>query len=222
MSDVKYYPIELFHWSGMKDEHIDEVIDILTVHPDYVNETNDFGDNCLFIASRSGNLEIVKYIVENTAININHSNSDGSALLVAMSQNHNHISNYFLDNTKIDLYIKNKKGEGAYHIAAKAGNADIVEKLLEIDSEKRIHDLDSNNRHCLFPLIESYGLHKDYWCFELILESLTDEQLWKRDVEGFDIMQYAQQKQYVKTEHGVIDASRTYAPLINVLKTRII
>jgi ankyrin repeat protein len=220
MTDVKYYPIELLHWAGMKDEHIDELIDILNAHPEYIYETNDFGDNCLFIASRSGNLEMVKYIINNTKIDINCTNSDGNALLVAVSERKWEVVNYFLDETTIDKYAKNKRGEGIYHLAARAGNADLIEKLLEIDPEKRITDLDFLKRNCLFQLMENYGFHKDYWCFELIFQALPDEPLWTRDIEGLNIIDYAKEKQYVKTEHGILDASKIYAPLINVLKSR--
>lgn len=220
MSDPRYYPIELLHWAGMKDQNIDELIDILITHPEYVNETNDFGDNCLFIAARNGNLEMVKYILNNTSININHTNGDGSVLLIALSQNHLDVVSYLIDSTSINVHLKNKKGEGIYHLAAKAGNADLVEKLLELDKKKRIGDLDNNNRHCLFQLIDNYPMHKDFWCFDLIQEHLSDKELWQIDIEGMNILDFTNSRKYIQAGGYQIDRTKLYAPLINVLKSR--
>jgi len=217
---TEYYPIELFHWAGMKDEHINELIKILTACPNFVNETNDFGDNCLFIAAKMGNINMVKYIVENTNIDINHANSDGSALLIALTQGHMEIVNYFLDSTKINIHLKNSHGEGIYHLAAKTGNSNLIEKLLKIDKEKRIGDLNNIGRHCLFNVVDSYAIHKNYWCFELIQENLSDDELLQRDKNGMNILDFTINSQFININGSKIDRTKLYAPLINILRSR--
>ncbi len=236
----KYYPIEAFHWAGMKDEHIEELRDILNVHPEYVNSTNKYGDNCLFIASKSGDIEIVKYLVEEASANLNHVGEDGNALMVAISSRQYEIADYLIDKG-INIAAKSKNGSNVFHIVANIGNADYIEKLLEIDgADVKIEELDNNNRHCLYNLISSYSFHKDYYCFELIQSSLSDEIILGEDIQGVNVIDFAfntQNEMNPKTNKNkgfdvdsnvkdvvVLSANvargKLLAPLINVLKSR--
>ncbi len=236
----KYYPIEAFHWAGMKDEHIEELRDILNVHPEYVNSTNKYGDNCLFIASKSGNIEIVKYLVEEAGANLNHVGDDGNALMVAISSRQYEIADYLIDKG-INIAAKSKNGSNVFHIVANIGNADYIEKLLEIDGAVvKIEELDNNKRHCLYNLISSYSFHKDYYCFELIQSSLSDAIILGEDIKGVNIIDFTlnvQNEMIQKTNKNngvdidlnvqeglVVNANiariKLLTPLINVLKSR--
>jgi ankyrin repeat protein len=220
MNDVQYYPIELFHWSGMQDSNINMVEDILEAHPEYVHEQNAHGDNCLIIAIKSGNIQIVKYIIENTDIDINYTTKEGSALLESVKKGNVQMLDYLLSHKSIDLYAKNGKGENVYHIAAQSGNADLIEKLLEIDKTRMIGEVDNLGRHCLFSLIETYPLHKDYWCFEVILEALTDEELWKKDTNNLNILDFIESRKKGLEGSYTVDRTKLHAPLVNVLNSR--
>ena len=99
----KYYPIELLHWSGMNDENIDKVKIILDTHPEYINTLNSLHDNALIIACRMGNLEIAKYLVENTNIDIQHATKEGNALTVAVEKKHKEIIDYLVLNSDIEI-----------------------------------------------------------------------------------------------------------------------
>ncbi len=215
MTEKEYYPIELFHWCGMKDENINMLIDILETCPEYVHETNSFRDNCLLIATKSGNVEMVKYIIENTDVNINHENNEGkTALAIAVESAKMDLINCYLDHKEVDIYYSNRKNENIYHIAARTGNADLIEKLLTMDKKRHIAKTDSLGRHCLFNLISTYSTHQDYWCFEVIQEAMTNEELWKKDINGIDILQFT--KQYEK--EAIIP--RVYTPLVHILNSR--
>jgi len=215
MTDIEYYPIELFHWCGMKDENLNMVIDILETCPQYVHETNAPRDNCLLIATKSGNIEMVKYIIANTDININHENNEGkTALAIAVESANMDLINCYLNHKNINIYSVNKKGENVYHVAAKTGNADVIEKLLTMDEKRNIAKKDSDGRHCLFSLIANYSTHQDYWCFEIIQEAMTNEELWQKDMNGIDILHFT--KQYEKSAF----VPRIYTPLIHILNSR--
>jgi len=236
----KYYPIEAFHWAGMKDEHIEELRDILNVHPEYVNSTNKYGDNCLFIASKSGNIEIVKYLVEDAGANLDHVGDDGNALMVAISSRQYEIADYLIDKG-INIAAKSKNGSNVFHIVANIGNADYIEKLLQIDGGGlKIEELDNNKRHCLYNLISSYSFHKDYYCFELIQSSISDKVILGEDIKGVNVIDFAFNTQNemipksnknkvfdtdLNVQEGLVVNTniarvKLLTPLINVLKSR--
>lgn len=166
MENNKYYSIELFHWVGMPNDNLDMVKEILQDNPSYINETNKFGDNCLFIAVKVGNFNIVKFLVEEKNINLNHQNDEGNILMVAIDKNKKEIFNYLIEKN-IDLTAKNSKGETIYHVAAKVGDSDYIEKLVELNTEA-ITEVDKLNRHCLYVFFENYFSHRDSYSFELL------------------------------------------------------
>jgi vesicle coat complex subunit len=204
----------------MQDSNINMVEDILDAHPEYVHEQNDAGDNCLIIAIKSGNVEIVKYIIENSSIDINYLTKTGNALLESVKKGNDQILDYLLNQKNIDLYAKNGRGENIYHIAAQSGNADLIEKLLQIDKTRMIAEVDNLGRHCLFSLIETYSLHRDYWCFEVILEALTDKELWVKDNSNLNILEFIESIKKGVEGSYVVDRTKLHAPLVNVLNAR--
>lgn len=218
----KYYPIEVFHWSGMKDENINELINILNYYPEYVHEKNRVGDNCLFVATRSGNIKIVKYIIENTDIDINYISEEGNVFFVALENNKQEIIKYLLTKN-IDLSTKNKIGKNIFHLAAKKGDSDLIEILLEKKIEKlSILDLDKNNRHCLFDLIENYSLHKNYWCFDLIQSNFPNSLIYQKDNMGINIIEFIKikQKELLNKYETLSISSIMFEPLLHLLVSR--
>ena len=148
----KYYPIELLHWSGMSDEFLDKVKEILTLYPDYIHTLNSMNDNALIIACRVGNLEITKYrvgnleitkyLVENTNVNIQHRTGEGNALTVAVQQGRAEIANYLVLNSNIE-------------VERDALNEDIL-KILEIKKNyKNLQDTLENDKNSNANLINN-------------------------------------------------------------------
>jgi predicted DNA-binding protein len=218
-----YYPIEVFHWAGMKDENIFELVDILNKYPEYVHEKNSFGDNCLFIAIKAGNFNMVRYLIEKTLIDINHIGDDGNALMIAIEHNRNDMIDYLLSK-KIKMNVKNKLGQNIYHVAAKKGNSDLIEKFLELNVEGlSIQDLDKNNQHCLFNVIENYSMHKNYWCFDLIQDLYSKKLLETKNVYQRNILDEAIEKQEdLKNKFPKMpDLANRFDPIINVLQSRL-
>ncbi len=216
-----FYDIELFHWVGMPDDHIENVIEILNAHPEYYNITNKFGDNCLFIATQSGNFEIVKYLVENTEIDINHQNLDrlgnieDNVLMYALKYQRYEIANYFINQKSINFKTKKSDGKTIYHLVAEEGNDDFAESLIEKDKSEAIRILDKKNQHCLFDFIENYFMHKNFLCFDLLQERLTPEILLTKNINGVNIIEFIQS---IQLEN--ISKQKEFEPLINILRSR--
>lgn len=210
----KYYPIEVLHWSGMNDDCLDDLKSILMHHPEYINVMNPYHDNCLMIASKMGNIKMVEFLVKSTEIDINHSNNDGNALNIAVSNNQTDIVKFLIENTFISTKQKNVQGKSIYHLAAQKGNADLVEFFLEKQLDITI--LDNKNRHCLFDLIESYVAHKNYWCFELIQENLPQNIFMTKGSDGKDILQYTEE---IKASKKI--GKELFDPLRLIIKSRL-
>jgi len=182
----KNYAIELFHWAGMNDERIDELKNLLTESPELLNSVNQHGDNALIIAAREDNLGIVKYLVENTTINIQQSSEDGNAFLVALHKNRKEIARYLLEHG-ID-YHNRINGRNAINICSYTGFDSMIEILR--DRNISFNHLDNQNQNVMFDLLRGYPSHQNLWCFELVQEQMSDEILWTRNTLDMDVIAY--------------------------------
>ena len=214
----EYYPIELFHWSGMSDNTIYMIEDILSLNPEYINCKNKDNDNSLMIASRMGNIEIVKYFLEKTNIDFKHANEQGDFFMIAIKYGHKKQSELIFTNfiEKINTIQLNSKKETVLHLAALKGYDFIFENSSFL---KNIKNLDINNKHCLFHLIEGYPEHLNYWCFELIQECFSIDFLLMKNKDNENILDYIQ-----KLIHKSLLTDYTfkiYEPILNILNQRI-
>ena len=217
--EQKYYPIELLHWSGMTDEFIYKVKEILDIYPDYINTINSYNDNALIIACRVGNLEIVKYLIENTSIDINHSNDQGNAFLVSLKNNKNNIIEYLM-NTKIDIFTLDKEQQNALYYAA-LHNSKFFEYLFH--QGVNINQLNINNENLLFPLITNYTRHDNYHLFNFILENIDENNILLSNNKNMNILQYMdhliEKAQTNNQTFRVQKLKKSFAPLKPILRS---
>jgi ankyrin repeat protein len=94
------------------------------------------GDSLLIMASKKGNTQIVKYLLEK-GVNINIKNKHGNAALHMASHNgHEEVLKALLEKGA-DINLSNTKGNTPLHLAAYKGQKGIVEILLaNINCEK--------------------------------------------------------------------------------------
>lgn len=222
METKKYYEIELFHWAGMLSDNVEQIKDILIQHPEYIDSTNNLGDNCLMVAIQSGNINIVKYLINQTNIDINFQYIDrfdfpgDSALMCSILNNKKEITEIILAKKNININLVNAKGKNVYHLAAFKGDADLIEKLINIDLHGGINTLDKKNQHCLFDFVDNYIKTKDLWCLDLILENMSKNTLNTKNAQNLNIIDYIKNKM----EDNPLTV-RDYNPILHLISEKI-
>jgi Ankyrin repeat len=235
MNKPEYYPIELLHWAGMEDKHLLMIEEILDAHPEYINTMNNHKDNALMIAARLNNIEIVKYFLDKTDIDYKHVSSEGNFFMVALKYNQKTLVKALLENyrNKIDLSCKTAEGKTFLHLAAYRGFDFIFED--QDLCKDYIFKKDINQQTCLFDLFDGYVSHKNYWCFDLIQEYFSREQIDEKNIENMTIFQYFFQKKLIEfstiknpdtkktliSEIAKENVIATYTPILNVLEQRV-
>jgi deoxyribodipyrimidine photolyase-related protein len=78
----------------------------------YLNHTNNLGNNCLIIASKNGFFDIVKILLNTNKINIEHANNNNITALISACLNYNtNIALELINTKKLVCKDKNKKSE---------------------------------------------------------------------------------------------------------------
>lgn len=105
-----------------------------------VNNVDFLNNNALIIACYEENLEIIKYLIENTNINIDHKNNFGNnVLLVACYENYIEIVKYLLEETKININTINNLGNNILMMSCLNNNLELLLYLInktDIDINK--------------------------------------------------------------------------------------
>jgi len=211
MTHPPYYPIELLHWCGMKDEHLYMVQDILHACPEHLNTLNKEQDNALMIAARLNNILIADFLLSQS-INPKHKNNEGSALMVAIKYGNKDLVKMMTEkySALIDWSVTDAKGKTAFHLAALKG----YDFLFEVQSHTAsILSLDDLGQHCLYDLADGYSFTNNYWCFELIQDFFEAKDLLQVNKKGQSIIEYMNHKIYT----GILSLE----PLSNILKQKI-
>lgn len=208
--------VELFHWAGISD-NVEDFHIFYKDHKYLINSINHFEDNALIIAVRQGNINITKYLVENTKINIKHKSKDGNALFQTLYINNKELFKYLLSLNKINLKEKNHKEESLYHIILNKGFEDLFHLLLE--KKLSLNVLDENNQNVLFSLVDVYHIHQDYMLVEYVLEHINKKILNTKNKNKLNIIEYIdakanEQKSIIMKDH----VKNQLAPLKNTIK----
>ena len=143
-TEPEFYPIEALHWAAMKDENLNELKAILKKYPEYINATNIKNDNLLIVATRVGNFEIIKYLIEEENIDTNHSTTEGNALLIAIQNRKMDIAKYLIERN-IDIHSIDNRGQNSLFIASQTGNDQLIETL--INKNVNVNHLDNHNQN---------------------------------------------------------------------------
>lgn len=193
-----YYPIELLHWAGMQDKHLCMIEDILEQYPEYINTLNNHNDNALIIATRLNNIAIVKYLLEKTDIDYKQRNKEGNFFMIAIKYGHEKLVKMVTEEYlhKVDLNEKNYEGKTFAHLAANKGYDFIFENPEFI--APYIHIKDDFGQSCLYDALDGYVSHRNFWCFDLIQEHFTLDNLIETNNSSLNIINYFYKKKLIE------------------------
>lgn len=212
------FGIEVLHWAGMKDEFLPCLKDIISTHPEFINFENRFGENALHIATRVNNIEIVKWLIEDTDINYQKTVDKGNALLIAIENNCFQIANYLIDKTDIDYTVCTKNGKNIFHLLMRRGNDNLIEKML-VKYPEGINVLDNYQQNCLFDYILYFVQHKKYYLFDFLLEYISPSIFKTSDNQNKNLLQFTYN--YIADSDSDLEKSlkeELYSPLLGQLE----
>jgi ankyrin repeat protein len=111
----------------------DEVVDLLRRGMD-VNTTDPQGSTLLMIATRTRNVELTRFLLDNRANPLKRNRYGDTALMIAALQGYGEIVDMFL-NRKVE---PNHAGWTALHYAAFNGHPEIIAKLLAAGADANL------------------------------------------------------------------------------------
>jgi ankyrin repeat protein/subtilisin family serine protease/outer membrane protein OmpA-like peptidoglycan-associated protein len=132
---------------------------LLSRHAD-ADRVDKFGQNALLEASRSGNAEVAKAILEKTA-DVNHQDQEGRTALMEAAwsrfarKGNVDVVKVLVQNPKIDVNLKDKNGTTALIAAARGGDPNIVNAILQSKHKVELNSQDAAGRTALMEAISS-------------------------------------------------------------------
>ncbi|XP_067648871.1 ankyrin repeat domain-containing protein 50-like [Haliotis asinina] len=127
-----------------------------------VSQVNDDGNNALHFACRGGHLDVVKYLLSHTSVDINRNGNMGrTPLMVAVIYGYRDVCELLMQNGA-DVSHVDDNGDNVLHLACKGGQMDVVKYLLSQASV----DINTRGKGALTPLMVAvtYG-HNDVFKF---------------------------------------------------------
>jgi ankyrin repeat protein len=123
---------------------------LLTGRVDIKSYSESTNKTALHKATRSGQLDVVKWLLQRPEIKVDAVTSDSETVLhLAAESGQLTMMQLLLEHTKIDIDAADAHGKTALHIAAEGGSLDIVQELLK--KHANINEMDE---------IEESALHK--------------------------------------------------------------
>lgn len=96
--------------------------------------------NAMLISGESGNLPVLKLLLENGADINSTDNDDNDVLITAASKGHLEVCKFLLEEKKYPVDCKNDKGRHALMVAAMKGRESVCEYLLEMNCPIELTD----------------------------------------------------------------------------------
>lgn len=187
MEILEHYPVEVLHWSGMDHFTVENLERIISKYPHYINTVNKENDNGLFIAIRNNNPNTISYFMEKSNIDLFHSNKDGNAFNYATYMNNTQLS-FLLAEKGLDINLIDSKGNNPLFNSASHGNDVLIEFFIEKGVD--FNCINSSQENILFPFVNNYIAHQNYYCFELILDQMSDDIVFRKNNSRLNIYQY--------------------------------
>ncbi len=123
-----------------------------------VNTKGNFGDTIWFSACSQGNLELVKYLIENGA-KIDAADTDGKTVLIDACENGNlKLVKYLVEEMNMDVNAKDKYGQTVLLFTCQCRNLDIVKYLVEHGADVNAK---FNNGQTLLHWAKKYSFDKE-------------------------------------------------------------
>jgi ankyrin repeat protein len=149
--------------------------------PNVQNEED--GKTPLHISALRGNMQMIEFLLDHPAIDVNTRDDAGSTAIYCAMENRQYDVVKLLLEKKADSHIGNNTGRNVLHVAAEQGNKALVKLLIENYS----HDLNTVTNEELTPLhLASQNLHKPV--IEYLLQKEEDDRKeFKKTAEGEDL-----------------------------------
>ena len=113
-----------------RNEELSKVEIFIKKYPEQIHVKDDYGRIPLYWAARTGNIEIVRLLVENGS-DINLKDNDGWAALHTTAYNGREAAAEYLIKKGAELDIRNNDGETPLYWAARRGNTRLVKLLVK-------------------------------------------------------------------------------------------
>jgi len=117
-----------------------------------INSEDRLGDSVLNYVVKYGNLETVKYFVENKLLPLNWKDLEGVSLFMSVCERGEEGIVKYLISKGVDVNIRDKYGDSPLFYAAKSGNLSLIKYLTE---EKKLYILEP---YVVFPAAKSGNL----------------------------------------------------------------
>ena len=162
--DIEYFNKQTALWLAVKSKSLNVVRILVSLGNANVNQKADDSYLCskqtpLHLACTKGQLDMVKYLVENGADLYHTDKNNSTSLMIASNRGHQGIVQYLLSLDDISNHLLNavnKEGSTALHEAAGSGRWNIVKLLLEQYDAKIV-----KNNHGYTPLTEAGINHRE-------------------------------------------------------------
>lgn len=115
-----------------------EIKDLMKQNQEVINQTNENGFSPLILACYRGNVEVVKFLIENVK-DVNYKSQEGTAL-AGLSVKYNKDLVMLLLKRNADPNIPDATGSTPLFWAVKFGNKELIELLLKHKADKSIKD----------------------------------------------------------------------------------
>ena len=145
-----------------------DIVRLLVSMGSHTERVNNEGSNALIEASQNNRVNIVKYLINYTKIDLNHQDVEGcTALISAIGWLDKETVSILLDSSEIDPNLSDNKGESPLHyLCDKNGRTEQeVELSLEIIKilieKKDSINLNSQNNEGATPLLEAVASEND-------------------------------------------------------------
>jgi len=126
----------------------------LDVNVPYIN---DYGRTALMIAARSGDEEVVDLLLQRPDLDTNHQDQEGyTALSLAVLYEEIRVAELLLGHPGVNVDLPNKIGSSPLIIAARIGDADIVNQLLNKGAKTSIQDREGGGTALLRAVDEGH------------------------------------------------------------------
>ena len=122
--------VELDIWDSLKHNNNKRIKEIIAKNSNIINIQNDRGNTIAHIAAKSGNYNLIKFLVSRKT-NINVVNKDGDMPShLSIKNNHNKIAKYLIFNGA-DVTTSNQEGINIFNWVATKGYSNILKFLLD-------------------------------------------------------------------------------------------
>ncbi len=187
--------IEFLHYCSIGDHCLSHVIRLYEQNSEIIKSKNTYNDNALILSVKEKNNDIVKYMVENTSIDLNHQNEQGCALFHSILYHNLDAFKILVDHSQ--LLMRNKKKQNMIFMICKVGQESFLEYLMEkIQSNQKndilnelINSIDDLEENCLFEWARQYTFHKNDYLFDLILNEMRHDTLYHKNQLGMNLLE---------------------------------